>query len=85
MRIVSVFVWLADIGKGNNIQLCLASSTSSVHRKEDWPCNASSPEAQNGHQLQESQVQITIERLVIENVFILEVFEMVHPAEFAVR
>jgi hypothetical protein len=68
MRIVSVLI--LDIGEAKNVELFLTTSTSGVDWEQDRPCDTAADEAYNDSQFEIAQQKVSIQRIVLENVFI---------------
>lgn len=64
-----------DIGKAQNIQLLFTTTAGGIDWEQDGPSDAATDEHDSGRQLQESQQEISIQRVVLENV---SVGELVH-------
>jgi hypothetical protein len=84
MRIISILAILIDVGEGKNIELLLSTTTVPVDRKQDRESQATTDKTYNRQHLEESQVQISIERLAVKNIFVWNAFEAPKPAELRV-
>ena len=82
---VDLYSFLADVTHREKVKLFFARNctTSGVDREQDRPCNAATQEAQDNHNLEKAHEEITVDRLVIQNVLILEVLEIFQPSEEA--
>ena len=79
MCIVSVLAILADIREGQNIKLLLSSAPCSIERKENRELQAAANKVNDRYHLEEPQIQVSVQRLVIQNIFIGDVFETAKP------
>ena len=85
MRIISILSVLVNIRKGQNIELLLATAARSVNRKENRESQATPDKTYDGQHLEKSKIQISIERLVVENIFIWNTFEATKPVKLSFR
>lgn len=83
MRIVAVDVdsVLPDVAHRENIELLLANTTSCVDREQNRPRDAAAQEAQDNHHLEEAHKEVTVDRLVVQDVLILEILEVFDPSK----
>lgn len=65
-----VAVHILHVGHGENVELLHAGTSSRVNGEKNWPRNSASDYADQSHDLEDSDVEIGIERLMGENVFI---------------
>lgn len=84
MRIVAIFVsWNAglDVTEAEDVQLDPPCTTSGIDWKQNGPCQQTADEAHGDRDLQISQKQEAIERLVIEDIAIGNLIEGLDPVE----
>lgn len=79
MCVVSVLAILVDIREGQNIKLLLTTAPCTIDRKENWERQAAANKANDCYHLEEPQVQVSVQRLVIENIFVGDIFETAKP------
>jgi hypothetical protein len=83
--VILVLPILIDIREGQYVKLLLTTTTCRVHWKENGESQASSNKTYNGQHLEKSKIQISIERLVVENIFIWNTFEATKPVKLSFR
>lgn len=79
MCVVSVLAILVDIREGQNIKLLLTTAPCTIDRKENRERQAAANKANDCYHLEEPQVQVSVQRLVIENIFVGDIFETAKP------
>lgn len=72
-----------DVAEGEQIELFLSISASCIDREENGPCDDRAQEAHNDHHLEEAHKEVAVDRLVVQDVLILEVFEVCYPSKKA--
>ena len=72
---------VVDIGHRENIKLREASTSCSVDREENWPCNETADKAHYDGELEEAQEQEAIKSVMIENPCVRNGVELRDPAE----
>ena len=83
MCIVAIFV-IGDIAEADHVQLLQASTPSSVDREQDWECDETAKEAESDGDLQISEEEEAIERMMVENKAIGGLVERADPIEEAI-
>jgi hypothetical protein len=85
MRIVTVNVdsFLPDVAHREDVELLLANTTCCVDREQNRPRDAAAQEAQDNHHLEEAHEEVTVDRLVVQDVLILEILEVFNPSKQA--
>jgi len=78
-----VTVLIDDIAKGQEIELLLPVTSSSIDGEKDGPGNAASDEADSDGDLEIAKEEEAIERMVIEDVAIWNLKESPQPVEKA--
>ena len=83
VRIVTVDVnaLVLDVTHGEKVKLLLSSATGGIDRKQNGPGDARAQETQDDHDLEEAYKKVTVNRLVIQNVLILEILEVLDPSK----
>ena len=81
MRIVARVVSLHNIAHAEQVELDLPTTPGDVDWKEDWPSDAAADETDGRCNLQVSEEQIAIERLVIQDVGIGNLEKSSNPIE----
>lgn len=76
-----VAIRVGDIAHTENVELFLPSTSSCIDREQDWPCYTAADKGDDGEHLHVSQEEITVERLVLQNMIIGERLEVGYPAE----
>ena len=85
MCVVSILAALPDVGEREEIQLSLPTSACCVHRKQDGEGATASHEANDHEHLEKPEIEISIQRLVIEDILVRDTSERFQPVEFPVR
>jgi hypothetical protein len=83
VRIISILAILANIREGQNIELCLPSTACRVDRKENRESQTSFNKTDDRQHLEKSKIQISVERLMAEYIFVRNTFEASKPVEFS--
>lgn len=78
MRIVPD--WVRDVGEAEHIQLLLSTTASRIDREQDWPCDATSHETNNGKHAKEPKIEVPVERPMAQHVAVIELPELANPA-----
>lgn len=74
MSIVAIDI--DDIAEAQDIKLRLTTSASGIDWKENWPGDAAADKADEDEYLEESQKEITIKRVVLENKVVRKTFSI---------
>ena len=72
-----------NVAHREQVKLLLASTARSVDGEEHGPSNQTSEETGNDKDFEEADKEIAVNRLVVENVLVLEVFEVSYPSKKA--
>jgi hypothetical protein len=72
-----------NIAEREHIELLLSIATSCVDWEENRPCDDRAQEAHDDHHLEEAHEEVAVDRLVIQDVLILQVFEIGDPSKEA--
>lgn len=79
MGVVSVLA--SHVAEGQDVQLLLPCSAGGVDGEQHRPGDAASNEADDGHHLEVTQVKVAIERLMLQDVGIVDVAEGTQPIQ----
>lgn len=72
-----------DVGETEDIQLLLTTTTGSIDGEQDGPGDTAADEHDGRRQLEESQQEVRIHRVMLENVGIRELVHRTDPAKQA--
>jgi hypothetical protein len=81
MCVVSVLAILRNVRKAQEIKLLSGTASRCIHWEQDREGYARANEADDCQHLDKPEVEIAIERLVVENIFIREATERLEPVE----
>ena len=74
-----------DVGKCEQIELCLSATTSSIDWEEDRPSDAAADKADHHKHSHVSQEQVRVDRLVLKSIGIGDLPELAEPIEHTSR
>lgn len=77
----SLFVAIANVSKGQNVQLLLITTTSGVDREQNWPCYGCSNQAQDNRHLEQTQKEESIQVGLLQNENIRKSPELFEPTK----
>ena len=80
---VDVDARVRDVTHREKVELLLPTVTSRVDWEQDRPRDASAQETYNDHHLEEAHKEVAVDRLVVQDILILEIFEVFYPSEHA--
>lgn len=70
-----------DIAHGENVKLLLSAAAGCIYREQNGPGDAGTQKGDNNHDFEESHKKVAVNRLVVQDVLILEIFKVFHPAK----
>ena len=78
-------IWIYHVAETDHIQLLLFSGSSGIDGKQDRPSDQTAHKANNHRYLQISEQEVTIERLMVEDIAIGYLTESPYPIEQSSR
>jgi hypothetical protein len=73
------------VSKRKDIELRFTTSSSYVDREQDGKGNAASDQTSNDSHLQKTQEQVTVQRVVVQDITIRNVEKVAEPCEDSIR
>ena len=83
MCVVTVGAVCVDVGHGQKVELLLTTAAGGIDGEQDRPGNEAADKGQNDHHLEEADKEVAVNRLVVEDVLILDVSKVLYPAKDA--
>ena len=82
MCIVSI-LGVRNVAEADDVQLDLASTTSSIDGKQDRPCNQTADETHSHRNFEVAQEEIAVQGVMVEDIAVGDLAESPEPIEHA--